>query len=75
MPTLSSLTLCVEEPEIEPRVASMDCPGAEALELEAPDMIRPNASVVVKSHCFAASVDVGLGLIDGPLIYRYWVSG
>ena len=67
--------LWVEELDIEPRVASMDCPGAEALELEAPDMIRPNASVVVKSHCRAVSADAVLGPIDGPLIYRYWVSG
>ena len=75
MLTLSSLMLWVEELEIEPRVASMDCPGAEALELEAPDTIRPSASVVVKSHCLAVSAEAVLGLIDGPLIYRYWVSG
>lgn len=67
--------LWVEELDIEPRVASICCPSAEALELEAPDMIRPNALVVVKSHCLAASADAVLGLIDGPLIYRYWVSG
>ena len=75
VPTLSSLVLWAEELEIEPRVASMCCPGAEALELEAPDMICPNASVVVKFHCLAALADAVLGLIDGPLIYRYWVSG
>lgn len=74
VPTLSSLVLWIEELEIEPRVASMCCPGAEALELEAPDMIRPSASVVVKFHCLAASADAVLGLIDGPLIYRCWVS-
>jgi hypothetical protein len=63
---LSSLVLWVEVLDMEPRVGSIESFGfgAGELVLDAPDIVRPRASVVVRSHCFASAV---LGLMGVPL--------
>jgi hypothetical protein len=63
---LSSLVLWVEVLEIEARIASDEvaAAGVGDVELDAPEMVRPRASVVVKSHCFASAV---FGLSGVPL--------
>lgn len=68
---LSSFVLWVDVLEMEPRVASIEAAGVGAGELlvaEAPDIVLPSASVVVKSHCFASSDVLGLicALLAGP---------
>ena len=63
----SSLVLCVEALEMEPRVMSIANaearrPGELAV-VDAADMVRPKGLVVVRSHCFVSAVLGRIGAV------------
>ena len=63
-PPGSSLILCVDALDMEPRVTSIVLRGLEGVaDFEDADMVLPRASVVVKSHCFASTLGGMEGLV------------